>query len=171
MNLRRCAILILILSLGTMGAHAATPHAHGEGGLDLVVEQDRLSLSLSLPLDAVVGFERAPRNAAEKTALETAARLLGDASLFVPSVAAACTPQVPHVTLPAFAVAGKGHAQDHGDIEVRHEFRCARPAALKGLETTLFSHFKRLYRIEARRVGPSGQGATRLTPKQPRMSW
>jgi hypothetical protein len=39
------------------------------------------------------------------------------------------------------------------------------------VETTLFKSFKRLYRVEARRVGPVGQGAARLTPKNPVLSW
>ena len=59
----------------------------------------------------------------------------------------------------------------HADIDARYVFHCANPAALKGIETTLFKHFKRLYRLEVQRVGPVGQGAARLTPKQPVLNW
>jgi hypothetical protein len=48
-------------------AHAQ--HAHGEGRLDVVIDKDSIAINLELPLDAAVGFERAPRNEREKAAL------------------------------------------------------------------------------------------------------
>jgi hypothetical protein len=71
--------------------------------------------------------------------------------------------------MPAFGA--KAGADDHGDIDASYVYRCAKPAALKSIETGLFKHFKRLYRLEARRVGPAGQGAARLTPKNPAITW
>ncbi|MCX8018207.1 MAG: DUF2796 domain-containing protein, partial [Rhodocyclaceae bacterium] len=66
------------------------------------------------------------------------------------------------------AHSGEAH---HADLEASFVFRCAQPAALNSLTTSLFQAFKRLYRLEGRRVGPRGQGAFRLTPKQPTLSW
>jgi hypothetical protein len=59
----------------------------------------------------------------------------------------------------------------HADIAAEYSFRCTNPAALKGIETTIFTRFKRLYRLEVRRNGPNGQGAIRLTPKKPTLGW
>lgn len=166
MKILACAALLLTCALPA--AHAAKGHVHGEGQLEVVVDKDRLVIALELPLDAAVGFERAPKDAREKAALDEALKRLDDASLFVPSAAAHCTLQTKTVSVPF----SDGKASDgHADIDANHEFRCANPAALTGFETSLFSHFKRLYRIEAQRVGPNGQGAARLTPKQPRMGW
>ena len=149
-------------------AHAGKAHVHGEGKLDVSIEKDSITLALELPLDAAVGFERAPKTDQEKAALTTAEKALRDPALFLPTPAAQCTAQPPQVAMPAFD--GK-QGDGHGDIDATYRFRCATPAALKSVETTLFKSFKRLYRVEAQRVGPAGQGAARLTPKNPVLNW
>lgn len=156
-------ILAAVLAFPVMAQHK---HVHGEGRLDVAIEGERLMLDLQLPMDAAVGFERPPRNDSEKAALANAEKRLHDAAtLWRPTPAAACTPEAASVEMPRLA--GEGHV----DITARYVFRCATPAALKGVETTLFVHFKRLYRLETQRVGPTGQGAQRLTPKRPALSW
>ncbi|MBS3935678.1 MAG: DUF2796 domain-containing protein [Sulfuritalea sp.] len=153
----------LLLSLPAVAQHK---HVHGEGRLDVAIDGDTIALMLELPLDSVVGFERAPRNAREKDALAHAEKLFGDAAaLFAPTPAAACAVQSVELEMPRFA--GGAHA----DVRAHYVFRCANPAALKSIGTTLFQHFKRLYRLETQRVGPVGQGARRLTPKKPVLSW
>ena len=149
-------------------AHAGKAHVHGEGKLDVSIEKDSITLALELPLDAAVGFERAPKTGQEKAALAAAEKALRDPALFLPTPAAQCTAQPPQVAMPAFD--GK-QGDGHGDIDATYRFRCATPAALKSVETTLFKSFKRLYRVEAQRVGPAGQGAARLTPKSPVLNW
>ena len=149
-------------------AYAGKGHVHGEGKLDVSIERDSITLTLELPLDAATGFERAPKNEQERTALAAAEKALRDPALFLPTPAARCTAQAPQVTMPAFD--GK-QGDGHGDIDATYGFRCAAPAELKSVGTTLFKSFKRLYRVEARRVGPTGQGAARLTPKNPVLSW
>lgn len=160
-----CSALLLVL---TSAVHAGKGHVHGEGRLDVAIDKDQLTISLELPLDAAVGFERAPKNEAEKAALEATAQALNTAALFTPTPAANCTAQPVKLVMPTFD--GKG-GQDHADIDATYSFRCAAPAALKSIETGIFKQFKRLYRLETRRVGPGGQSAMRLTPKQPILIW
>lgn len=150
-------------------AHAAKAHVHGEGKLDVAIDKDQITLNLELPLDVAVGFERAPKNDKEKAALAAADKTLKDvAALFVPSPAAQCTVISADVKVPDL---GGSDKHDHADIDANYVFRCANPAALNGIETTLFKSFKRLYRLETQRSGPSGQGALRLTPNKPVLSW
>jgi len=158
--------LTIALLLPALPAFAQ--HVHGEGRLDVVIERESLTLHLELPLDVAVGFERAPRNAAEKAALASAGRVL-EAPPFAPSAAARCLLHSKQVSLP-FAD-GKAPAGEHADIVASYVFRCADAGALKSIETTLFTDFKRLYRLASRRVGPSGQGAMRLTPNRPALTW
>lgn len=163
-----CSALLFVVA---NVAHAGKGHVHGEGRLDVVIDKDLLTISLELPLDAALGFERAPRNDTEKAALASAGQALNTAALFVPTPAANCTAQPVKLVMPAFD--GKG-PQDHADIDATYSFRCATPAALKSIETGIFKQFKRLYRLETQRVGPKGpggQGAMRLTPKQPILFW
>jgi hypothetical protein len=165
--MRHIYLLAGILAF-TLPAHAGKGHVHGEGSLDVVIEKDAITLTLELPLDAATGFERAPKTDKERAALVATEAALKNPELFLPTPAARCTAQPPQVAMPAFD--GK-QGDGHGDIDATYSFRCAAPAALKSVETTLFKSFKRLYRVEARRVGPAGQGAARLTPKNPVLSW
>ncbi len=157
-------------------AHAAKAHVHGEGKLDVAIDKEQITLNLELPLDAAVGFERAAKNDKEKAALAAADKALKDAALFLPTPAANCTLQSMEIKVPFtggmdqhdHAHEGESH---HADIDANYVFRCANPAVLKGIETTIFKSFKRLYRLEVQRAGPSGQGAMRLTPNKPVLNW
>ena len=176
--MKKLTLLAVSLAITCSTAIAQHKHVHGEGRLEIAIENDSVTLNLDLPLDAAVGFERAPKTDKEKSALAASDKTLNDAvALWQFSSAAQCTLQSSKVNTPFLSSAsptpgasGKGHA-GHADIEANYVFRCANPSALKGLETTLFKSFKRLYRLEAQRVGPSGQGSGRLTAKQPSMAW
>ena len=153
----------LLLSAPAIAQHK---HVHGEGKLDVAIDKDTITLNLELPLDAAVGFERAPKNDKEKAALAATEKTLNDATaLWLPTPAANCAVESVEVGMPKFT------GGEHADVDARYVFRCAAPAALKGVETTIFKQFKRLYRLETQRVGPTGQGAQRLSPKQPMLVW
>ncbi|MFA7292788.1 MAG: DUF2796 domain-containing protein [Rhodocyclaceae bacterium] len=164
--------LVFLLVLVSACAHAAKGHVHGAGTLDISIDKGHISLALELPLDAATGFEHAPKTPKDRAALEHAGNVLKDgATLFIPSPAAQCMLKSATVTLPFSADKRGAAGDDHADIEAEYTFECANPAELKAIDTPLFKHFKRLYRLEAQRVGPSGQGASRLTPKQPTLRW
>lgn len=149
-------------------AHAGKAHVHGAGRLDVAIDRNVVTLHLELPLDATVGFERAPQNDKEKAALAATERTLREAaSLFRPTPAAGCEPRENGVTvgMPRFDDGG------HADIEASYHFSCTTPDALKQIETTIFRSFRRLYRLEVQYTGPGGQGAQRLTPRQPVLAW
>lgn len=173
--MRKLIIAGTFLTLMTTSqlALAARGHAHGVGALDIVVSDTQLSLALELPLDAAAGFERAPKTAAEKAVLEEASKVLNNgAAVFIPTPAAACTLHSTEVRIPFTASdAAQKETGEHADIHAAYVFDCTAPKALKGFETSLFKQFRRLYRIEARRVGPDNQGTGKLTPKSPALSW
>lgn len=163
--MKHSLLFALLLSTATV-TFAQHRHVHGEGRLEAVLDKETLTLNLELPLDAAVGFERAPKNDKEKAALAAAEKTLNDPALFRPAATAQCAVQSVQIGMPAFD--GNG---GHADIDATYVFRCADPAALTSVETTLFKSMKRLYRIEAQRVGPTGQGAQRLTPNKPVLNW
>ena len=161
---------LVTLAAPTLPAHAGKAHVHGEGKLEVIIDRDAITINLELPMDVAVGFERAPKSEKEKAALSAAQKLLGDtAAMVVPTAAAGCTALPAKVTLPSFSATQGDDA--HADIDASYVFRCARPTALKTIETGIFKNFKRLYRLEAQRVGPTGQGKQRLTPKSPALNW
>jgi hypothetical protein len=59
--MRKNLLFIALLAV-LPAAHAQHKHVHGEGQLDVAIEGGKISLALELPLDAAVGFERAPKN-------------------------------------------------------------------------------------------------------------
>ena len=146
-------------------AWAHGKHVHGEAQLQASIHQSQITLQLALPLEVAVGFERQPRTDVEKQALIQAEKTLQNATaLWQPSAAANCQVKKVEVLMPTSDGA-------HADITAHYRFECAQPQSLKGIETTIFQSFKRLYRIETQRIGPSGQGAARLTPKNPVINW
>ncbi len=172
MNLNPLALIAaLTVGLNAPAVHAAEGHSHGTGSVEVSIDGGQISIALELPLDSAVGFERAPKTGKEKAALADAASLLNDAqAVFIPTANAKCAVASVQVSVPH--AGGSAAAKDgHADIDASYVFQCADPAALKGIETTLFKHFKRLYRLEARRIGPTGQGSVRLSAKRPTLSW
>ncbi|MBU1236942.1 MAG: DUF2796 domain-containing protein [Gammaproteobacteria bacterium] len=168
---------LLAALLASPIVHAQHKHVHGEGRLDVAIDKGTISISLEMPLDAALGFERAPKNDKEKAALAATAKTLNDAAtLFVPTPTAGCTVHAVDVKVPFTGGADNhDHAHEgeihHADIDAEYMFRCADPTALKDIETSIFKSFKRLYRLEVQRAGPTGQGAVRLTPKKPILNW
>jgi len=150
----------LLLATATL---AATPlaaqefkqeakHVHGQVTLNLALENDVLSVEMEAPAINVVGFERAPRDAAEQKVVRDAAAWLsaGRALLGVPA-AAGCRRVEASVEAPNWSDAkGKDagkhdhdhdHDHEHGDEEHAHadylataSYKCSNPAALAWVE-------------------------------------
>lgn len=154
--------ILIALSLCSLGWVWAAPHTHGQGQASLVLSGQTLTLELSLPLDVVLGFERAPRSDKERQALQQAMTQLSQTdALWTPSPAAQCKAQAAQAQTPNWG--GSGHA----DLDVTYTWVCQQPMALERIQTQLFEQFKRLRRLDFNHVLPKGQGASRLTPKQP----
>lgn len=149
------------LLIGTLllplAALAAPAHQHGVGRLDIVVDGPTLAVELSLPQDAVVGHERAPRTEAERrAAVQALALLKTPARLVAPDAAAGCQPAEATVTAPLLEGRGGG-ADGHADVDVSVTFRCTEPARLRQLGLPLFEALRRLERLQVQVAGPRGQ--------------
>ena len=163
-------ILSCLFALAMIPAAWAAPaHVHGEARLEIVIDGGELAIRFESPLDGLLGFERAPRTAAEKQAVQTMKATLEDAArLFPLPPEAACKALPPTVASPVFADKA---ASGHLDFDADYRWQCAKPAALHAIETRLFAEFPRLKRITVEFVGPGGQKKGRLTPLQPRFGW
>jgi hypothetical protein len=155
------ALTISLLSLITTAALAqGHAHVHGQARLDLVIDGDQLVLTLEAPLDSIVGFEHAPRTAAQRQAAEQALKALADgARLFRPPTDAGCVLAAHRLDAPVL----QGAASDgHADLDAEYRFRCSRPAAITRLDLGLFDALPRLQRLDAQLAGPAGQGRRTL---------
>lgn len=163
----RCLIFLALWL--ALPLEAAPPHVHGTARLEIVVDGDRLAIHLEAPLDSLLGFEHAPRTAAERRAVtELRARLLAPGRLFVLAAAAGCTAAVPELVSPLFA---EKAAAGHLDLDADYRWQCARPQALRAVSSRLFAEFVRLRELRVDFVGPGGQRSAHLSAEQPEFTW
>ena len=154
----------LLLATSLLAASIATPawagkaHEHGAARIDIAVEPGRLVVSLESPLDGLLGFERAPRSAAEKRAVESMVATLKAAdTLFRIDPAAQCSlGPVTLTSAPLKLGDAKATADDgHGDLDAEFEFACKSAPAF--VEVGLFKAFPRLARLEVQTATAKGQ--------------
>lgn len=163
------AVAVALLSGGKVQAHGK-PHAHGVARADLALEGAELTIAWESPLDNVLGFERAPRNDAERRA---AAELLqwmrtpaegGGLAWVQVNREAQCRVESASVRAPVLepssasgSPAGAARAKDHADLEATATLRCAQPERLQRIHWPVFDRFARLQRIELQWVDAQGQ--------------
>lgn len=163
-------IFSLFFGLTVVIAQAAPAHVHGEARMEISVDREQLVVAMEIPLDSLLGFERAPRNASEKEAVQGMAAKLKDAGkVLIPSAAAQCT--ATGVELDSPALGGKSEPGGHNDMDARYTWRCAKPEILRDIATGLFGEFSKLRLISVEFAGPQGQRAGRLDARNPRFSW
>lgn len=166
--------LTLVLAATALSA-AAHPQAHTHGlmTLDVAVDARSITLAIAAPLDSFLGFERAPRSAAERQRVaDMVARLKAADQLFEPDAAAAC--QLSRVDLESAALGlgaahGHGEKDEHADIAVDIVFTCAQAAQARFIDIRLFDAYPRLRSIDAQVAAPQGQFKRSLRPAAARL--
>lgn len=163
--------------VGPASAQAPKAHVHGAAKLQVIQDGSAVSIRLESPLDSLIGFEHAPRTAKQKQAVaQMVERLRQPQSLYALTPAAQCMPspvqlKAPVLNLGATDKSASVKDSEHAELEAEMTFNCSTPAALKGVDVKLFDVFPGIRRLDAQVVGPRGQSATRLTPKQRRLAW
>lgn len=162
-------------------ALAAGAHSHGVARLGVAVDGATITLTLASPLESLLGFERAPRNEAERGQVRAMAQALRAGNAFVPTPAARCRMDRVELSSPVLApellgestpVPSTGKPGDgHAELEGTFVYRCEAAAALEGLQVMLFDSFKRLRRIDAQVAGPKGQSASKVTSRSRQIRW
>ena len=169
---------------------AAPPHVHGVGTLQLVLEENSLSVELRLPAINVVGFEYTPNDAQQKAAVQNAVALLKDSGqvLILPDKvqckiesAVVTSELLEHDDDHAHDNHDEAHDDDHdgahdddhddhdhahADFDVSYGFDCRHPTALKQITLRLFQQLPRLERLDVDMVTTTGQVRQRLVPGQ-----
>jgi len=151
--------LLSVALASALPSWAGKAHQHGVARLDVAVEPTRVTLDLETPLDNLLGFERAPRNDAERKAADAAlARLRDAAVLFRIDPAAGCTLAKVTLVSPALGLGGKPDDKAaHADLDGRFEFDCKAGGRAGFVEVGLFDAFAPLKRVELQVVTPKGQ--------------
>lgn len=169
-----CAVAALV---ATFSAKAA-PHAHVHGSIQLGVALDKptVTVDIDTPLESLLGFEHAPRNAKEKTlAAQWATILKQGTGLLRFNAEAACTLQQVELNAPVLGLglglapgttpspAGKGN---HADLEGNWVFQCEHPEALRQLDIGFFEQSLHVRTIEVKLITSKRQSKLRLMRPQ-----
>lgn len=127
-------------------------HEHGHVVLNVAVERGTLVLEWSAPADQVLGFEHAPRTAAERERITAATQWITRSTdvLGLPPAAGCRVQSVVH-TPPALQNSA------HADYRARHVFACATPAALAWIEPWLLRKLQDVEHVELNLVAPGVQ--------------
>ncbi|MEZ5459334.1 MAG: DUF2796 domain-containing protein [Steroidobacteraceae bacterium] len=163
-------------------------HVHGAVTLNLALENGLLSVEMEAPAINVVGFERAPRDAAEEKVVRDAAAWLGAgrALLGVPA-AAGCRRVEASVEAPKWSDAtGKDggkhdhdhdHDHEHGDDEHAHadylataSYQCSNPAALAWIEVWALRQLRDVTEVTVNVVTPEVQKSVRTSRADERIA-
>lgn len=165
----RIAIICAGLSIGLASAQAEEAftehhaHEHGAATLEVATEGKQLLIALDSPAANVLGFEHAPRTAAEIKAVAQATAALGrGAAIFTPSPAAQCKLNSVKMGAPQWD-AKQNSSAEHADYEVSYRFNCAQPAALTGLGINFSGIMSSATRLRAAVVTPKAQFQRDLT--------
>lgn len=136
-------------------------HQHGLLKLDIAVEARKLSLQMESPLDNLVGFERAPRNDAERKRVDAAlAKLKAGQALFSIDPAAQCSLVKVELTSAALKLGAPEPASknsEHADIDAVFEFDCQNAARAAFIDIGLFDAFAGMQQIDVQVAAPTGQ--------------
>jgi hypothetical protein len=153
--------------------HAA--HEHGKVTVNLAVDGATLTAELDAPAINVVGFEHAPRDAAESARIDSVNRWLaaGAGIVGVPP-AASCRLARVEYSAPAFAApvataAPATATSEHGDYEARFSYTCAHPEALAWVELWLVKRLLQVAEIDVNIVTASLQTQRSIGPQQLRV--
>jgi hypothetical protein len=171
-----CGLLAAALA---SGAHAAGPHEHGAVALDVAVDDTRITLRMSSPLDNLIGFEHAPRNAAERQRVDAmVARLKAAEGLFRIDPGAGCARGAVRLGAPTLGLrtdtdtgetspTSAPTAEEHADLDAEFEFECPRAAQARHIDLDLWNAFPGMQRLAVQLATPQGQ--SRQTLQRPGM--
>ncbi len=175
------------------------PHEHGAGALNLVIDGSVVEIERESPAASIVGFEHAPKDAAERATLDRAVATLKDGErLFGFPAAAGCRLTGSSVSssllgdAPAGEAGHEGHEdhddsqatethheagdhdaehehETHADLDADYRFECRDAARIGPVEVRLFEAFPATQRLRVQFATANRQGGVELTAARPRI--
>jgi hypothetical protein len=160
-------LFALLVTAPAVAADAPAAHQHGAARLQVGLEGRVLQIAFEGPSDNILGFERAPKNDAQKkTVAEAERRLNQPAQLFTIPAAAGCEPKPTRVEM---KLPPPGSSETHSEIEAEWRWECAKPEALTHIDVALFKAFPRLKQLRAEIVTAKGQKTATLRANAARL--
>ncbi|WP_397392334.1 DUF2796 domain-containing protein [Polynucleobacter sp.] len=156
------SLALITFSLTSIAQKSPHSHQHGKGVLEMGIEGRTLSGTLEMPLEALLGFEHAPKTGKERSAqskLETRLGLID--AWFEINPEAQCTPKSPQTKLDRDAQA------KHSDLLYTFSYSCSNPGALKEIRLLFFKEYPSIKEVKVEVASPKGQRLIMASPKSP----
>ena len=165
-----------VFSSGTPLTHGA--HVHGEAGMNIVLDGNSLFIELDSPIINLVGFEHAPNNEEQVSALLKAEQTLASADRLFHFATTKCSLENVEIEMPySKHHEDKNHQHprpemhhEHADFHANYVFQCKQAKDLTAISVKLFSLFPDLQKIKAQWILQGKQGSASLTASHPTLS-
>ena len=154
-------------------------HEHGKVSLNVALDASTFLVELDAPATNVVGFEHAPRTAAERTAALQASQFIQSGrGLFGFPPAAECHFSRTEFTEPHWESAAptgtEEHEKDnrgdqHADYEARFTYHCEHPQALAWFEPWLLAKLLNVTEARVNLITSTGQRSESVTDPHKRI--
>ena len=155
-------ITVSLTSIAQKSPHSHQHHQHGKGVLEIAIEGRMLSGTLEMPLEALLGFEHAPKSNKEKSAQSKLETRLGTIEAwFEINSEAQCTPNSPKIKL------GRDVKTKHSDLLYTFSYSCANPGALKEMGLLFFKEYPGVKEVKVELASTKGQRLITASPKSP----
>lgn len=143
---------LVLLALAPHGAVDAQGHVHGEATLDIGIEGRTGIVEFRSPADNIYGFERAPRNDAERARRDAALMQLRTQPLSMVRFDRAF-----NCALVPSAVAVHDEADGHGEVRARYLLSCQRPPAGGAISFAFSERFPGVESVKVQLVSDTAQ--------------
>jgi hypothetical protein len=159
------SLVLMTISISSFAQNASQSHQHhqhGKGVLEIAIEGNALSGSLEIPLEALLGFEHAPKNNKEKIAQSKLETKLDSIDTWLEiNQEAQCIPKSSKAKLE------RSTQSKHSDLVYTFSYACANPGALKEMRLPFIKEYKGIKEIKVEVAGSKGQRLVIASPKSP----
>jgi hypothetical protein len=179
-NRRICVLVTGLLLASTAPALAQIErqhgaHVHGTSIVDIALDGKILAIHLDAPGMNLLGFEHAPRDAAERATVAAVLKDLQTPSLWLqPATAASCrlidtkveSKGLGNDTPATTAVADNhaaGNAETHADFDADYTFECSQPGMLDTIDIQLAKRYAGTKIVTLNIASPAGQSTVELS--------
>lgn len=149
-------ICILIITSNANAHKEHKAHAHGAAKLDISIENNKIEADLEIPGMDLVGFEGAPKTAAQKENLKRMTDLMtNEYSLLMIDETAGCT-----VTKRKLET--DNHDKTHSEYDFEIDYTCKDLSKVKTMDVNLFRDLESLNELTVQLVTHRSQKAVKL---------
>lgn len=161
-NAVRPSVTMIWLGLVAAMPTLAGPHEHGVVHMNIAIEGKRIQVDMTAPLESLLGYERAPRDGAEKAAAAKMLEQLRSAAAVIEfDSQGQCKADAPTISAPTLE--GKADAKAaHSDLQAKYGFECTGAQNLQTAQINLFDVSRRISRVQVQVAGPQGQSQSTL---------